>query len=271
VNIPTNNLLNNFLNAPNLLINLEEYDFTPFQFSQDEIVDKETFVFPYDTIIGKQAEFCFAYYLKHCRRYELIASNIQINGEIETVGEIDYLVFDTEAQDTLHVELACKFYLFDSSLNETEMDKWIGPNRKDSLKKKLDKLKLKQFPLIRRKETQDTLKELQIEVNTIKQQLCLKAFLFLRRGSVSSKFSENYQVCIVGYWLPFTEFISEEKTAMYSIPKKKEWLLPVKNSVEWLSFYEVKVILNTQIENNQSVLVYKKLGSQIIRFFVVWW
>ena len=271
MNISTIKLLNNFLNAPDLLINSEEYDFSPFQFSQSEMVNKETFVFPFDIIIGKQAEFCFAYYLKHSQRYELLASNIQVNGETETVGEIDYLVFDSKIKATLHVELACKFYLFDSSLNECEMNKWIGPNRKDSLKKKLDKLKLKQFPLIRRKETQITLTELQIDVNSINQQLCLKAFLFLRKGSNANKFSENYQSCIVGYWLPFAEFISEEKTAMYAIPKKKEWLLPVENAAEWFSFSEVKNILKTQIENNQSVLVYKKIGSQIIRFFVVWW
>jgi hypothetical protein len=271
VNTSTIKLLNNFLNAPDLAISSEEHSFTPFQFSLNETIDEEAFVFPYDIIIGKQAEICFAYYLEHSQRYKLIASNIQINGETETVGEIDYLVFDFKTQATLHVELACKFYLFDSDLKQSEMSKWIGPNRKDSLKTKLDKLKLKQFPLIRRKETQVTLKELQIDINTLKQQLCLKAFLFLRKGSQANKFSENYQVCIVGYWLPFTEFISEEKTAMYAVPKKKKWLLPVENTVEWLSFYKVKSMLNTQIENNQSVLVYKKLGSQIIRFFVVWW
>jgi hypothetical protein len=271
VNISTTKLLDNFLNAPNLVISSEEHSFTPFQFSQSETVHEETFVFPYDIIIGKQAEFCFAYYLKHSQRYELIASNIQINGEIETVGEIDYLVFDSKTQATLHVELACKFYLFDSSLKESETNEWIGPNRKDSLKKKLDKLRLKQFPLIRRKETQVTLKELQIDVNTIKQQLCLKAFLFLRKGSRANIFSENYKNCIVGYWLPIAEFISEEETAVYAVPKKKEWLLPIENAGEWFSFYEVKTILKGQIEHNQSVLVYKKLGAQIIRFFVVWW
>lgn len=271
MNIPSIKLLNNFLNAPDLLINSEEYDFAPFQFSQHEMVNKETFVFPHEIIIGKQAEFCFAYYLKHSRRYELIASNIQINGKTETIGEIDYLVFDSKTQATLHVELACKFYLFNSSLNASEMNEWIGPNRKDSLKTKLDKLKVKQFPLIRRKETQVSLKALKIDVNTIKQQLCLKAFLFLRKGSQVNKFSENYQECIVGYWLPFAEFTSEDKTALYAIPKKREWLLPIENSETWFSFDEVKTILKIQIENNQSVLVYKKIGSDTIRFFVVWW
>ena len=201
----------------------------------------------------------------------MIAANIQIKGETETLGEIDYLVFDSQTEKMLHVELACKFYLFDSSLNESEMNRWIGPNRKDSLKKKLDKLHLKQFPLIKRKETGVALKELNIDGKTITQQLCLKAFLFLRKDSEINEFSENYKNCVVGYWIPFAKFISEDKTATYAIPKKKEWLLPIENTVEWFGFYEAKEIIKTQIDNKNSVLVYKKFGLQIIRCFVVWW
>ena len=271
MNIPTIKLLQEFLNAPNLIISSDEYNFTPFLFSQHEMINKGTFVFPFNLIIGKQAEFCFAYYLMHSQRYVLLASNIQINGDTETIGEIDYLVFDSTIQATLHVELACKFYLFDSSLNTSEMNDWIGPNRKDSLKKKLDKLKLKQFPLIERKETQVTLKTLQIDSNSIKQQLCLKAFLFIGKDSQVHKFSNNFQECIVGYWIRFAEFMSEDKTAVYAIPKKKEWLLPIENSGEWFSFYKVKNLIKIQIEKNQSVLAYKKTGSQIVIFFVVWW
>ncbi|MFT4850143.1 MAG: hypothetical protein ACI83B_002695 [Sediminicola sp.] len=271
MSISNNKLLDNFLSAPDLVISSEEYSFTPFQFSLNERLDDETFMFPYDIIIGKQAEFCFAFYLRQSQRYALIASNIQINGKTETVGEIDYLVFDSRTQKTLHVELACKFYLFDSDSRQSEMSKWIGPNRKDSLKTKLDKLKLKQFPLIRRKETEVSLKALQIDVNTIKQSLCLKAFLFLRKGSQLNKFSENYRVCIVGYWLPYAEFISEDKTAMYAVPKKKKWLLPIEDADEWHNFDETKNILKAQIENTQSVLVYKKVEDLILRFFVVWW
>tara|TARA_B110000211_G_scaffold42925_1_gene44812 strand:- start:109 stop:924 length:816 start_codon:yes stop_codon:yes gene_type:complete len=269
--IPAIKLLDNFLKAPDFVISSEEYGFIPFQISPFKTTPKEPFTFPYNIIIGKQAEYCFAYYLKHSKRYNLIASNIQINGAAETIGELDYLVFDSKTKATLHVELACKFYLFDSNSDEPITNNWIGPNRKDRLKKKLDKLKLKQFPLIRRKETQGILKELQIDVNTIKQQLCLKAFLFLRKGTSRHEFSKNYQACIVGYWLPYSEFICEDETALYAVPKKKEWLLPTEHIQEWFGFSDVKTILKTQIENNQSVLVYKKVGSQTVQFFVVWW
>ena len=62
MNISTTKLLNNFLNAPDLVISSEEHRFTPFQVSLSETIDEEAFVFPYNIIIGKQAELCFAYY-----------------------------------------------------------------------------------------------------------------------------------------------------------------------------------------------------------------
>jgi hypothetical protein len=222
-------------------------------------------------MIGKQAEFCFEYYLKHSHRYKLLAANIQIKGETETLGEIDYLVFDTERQQMLHVELACKFYLHDSGLNDMDLSQWIGPNRKDTLKEKLDKLHLKQFPLIKRAETQDTLKKLNIDPDTIEQQLCLKAFLFIRKGWSANQFSDSYRSCLVGYWIPFSEFITEDNTALYSIPKKKEWLLPLEQTKEYNSFSETQAILKLNIDIKRSVLIYKKQKTAITRIFVVWW
>ena len=71
-------------------------------------------------MLGKQAETCFEFLLKQSKRYQLLAANIQIQGEIKTLGELDYLVFDSETSKTLHIELACKFYLFDVSLGCTK-------------------------------------------------------------------------------------------------------------------------------------------------------
>ena len=196
---------------------------------------------------------------------------MQIKGEIETLGEIDYLVFDIETQQMLHIELACKFYLYDSDLNDPAISKWIGPNRKDTLKEKLDKLHFKQFPLLKQAETQVTLKKLNIDSNTIGQQLCLKAFLFIRKGMSRNQFSDNYRSCIVGYWIYFSEFISEDNKTLYAIPKKKEWLLPLENMEAWVNFSEALTIIMPLIDAKKSTLVYRKKNAIISRFFVVWW
>ena len=267
----TPKLLANFLNAANLVISSEEHNFKPFQLSDIKTPLSKNFVFPYNLIIGKQAEFCFAHYLEHSLRYELISSNIQINSNAQTIGEIDYLVFDSKTETTLHVELACKFYLYDSNLSTSKTSCWVGPNKKDTLKKKLDKFKLKQFPLIKRPETLSVLAELQIKASAIDQQLCLKAFLFVRKDSKANRFAKNYKNCIVGYWIPFLDFTAEDPSAFYAIPKKKEWLLPLDTPREWFGLDKTNNTLKFSMENKQSVLVYKKKACQILRFFVVWW
>ncbi len=222
-------------------------------------------------MLGKQAECCFEYYLKQSSRYDLMAANLQIQGVDQTLGELDYIVFDQKKKCTLHIELACKFYLYDPSvLNDREAN-WIGANRKDTLTEKLDKLIDKQFPLLYNDQTKLKLKELDIWVNTIEQQLCLKAFLFIPKGHRKNDFSETIRNCISGYWTSFSEFVSERKEALYVVPKKKEWLLPPEKFEKWHVLSEVKATIGASINTKKSLLVYKKTKNKIERLFVVWW
>ncbi len=221
-------------------------------------------------MLGKQAEACFEIYLKHSKKYKLLVSNIQINSVHSTLGELDYIIRDINTQKILHIELACKFYLYDKNAGILEEEKWLGPNRKDRLYDKLEKVKTKQFPLLYAPETIQKLGHYNIHV-PIWQQLCLKAFLFLPKKLNSSTFSENYRNCIVGYWIRLKDFEEEEQNYYYTIPTKKEWLLPPNSLKNWLSFAKVKQAIETQIQGRKSPLVYKKTPSKIERFFVVWW
>lgn len=223
-------------------------------------------------MLGKQAETCFEFLLKQSKRYQLLAANIQIQGETKTLGELDYLIYDTETQKTLHIELACKFYLFDDNLGPNSEAKWIGPNRKDTLQEKLDKVTEKQFPLLFAPETADFLKDLHLDIATIEQQVCIKSFLFLPKDFNKEKFSKHYQECIVGTYIPFSEFETEENSgALFAIPDKKEWLIPPENLTEWYSFVEAKENIVSLVTNKKSPLVYKKQKDTLEKFFVVWW
>jgi len=249
----------------------DSFRFEPFIFSE-EIEDASSFDFPDYIVLGKQAEACFEYFLKKSKRYKLLAANVQVQGKKETLGELDYIVFDTEINKTLHVELAGKFYLFDENLTGCREAKWIGPNRKDTLEFKLNKLKEKQFPVLNAKETAIKLKSLGIDViSEIEQQLCLKASLFLPKGFKKENVPQNYLGCIEGHWINFNEFSFEDKEATYALPNKKQWLLPFNKITEWRSFKETQQILNMQIAEKTSPLIYKKKGSGIEKFFVTWW
>ena len=197
---------------------------------------------------------------------------MQIQGETETLGELDYIVFDTETENTIHIELAGKFYLFDESLAGNTEAKWIGPNRKDTLEFKLNKLQKKQFPLLYASETIAKLKSLGIEnISEIEQKLCLKASLYIPKNFQKYRLSQNYLDCVEGFWIYAKDFFSEEKSATYAIPNKKEWLLPFSEIKNWYSFSEAEEIIKKQLSEKISPLVYKKTQTGFEKFFVVWW
>ncbi|MEM0518617.1 MULTISPECIES: DUF1853 family protein [Aequorivita] len=262
-------ILNSFINAPELKITSEKYPFENFSFLNEMITTSE-FNFPEQLVLGMQAEACFEAFLRSSKNYKLLVANLQINGAKETLGELDYIAKNIQSEEIIHIELACKFYLYDENLGATEEEKWIGPNRKDSLFDKLEKVKLKQFPLLQKAETIEKLHSLNITLPT-SQQLCLKAFLFIPKKIKSNDFSLNYTNCIVGYWIKHNDFVAEESEALYAIPTKKEWLLPPRAIAAWHSFSEIKEKVELQIKNNKSPLIYKKTPHKMERFFVVWW
>ncbi len=224
-----------------------------------------------------QAEACFEAYLTRSKNYKLLAANVQIQGETETLGELDYIVKNLNTNRIIHIELACKFYLYDVDTGTLEEERWIGPNRKDSLYDKLEKIKLKQFPLLFKNETIEKLKALNVEIPTT-QELCLKAFLFLPKPSLPigrdlkrSSLPTNYANCIAGHWINLNDFSQEDKSALYAIPSKKEWFLPLESITEWYSYSEIQERIAEQLQNRKSPLIYKRTLQEIERFFVVWW
>ncbi len=223
-----------------------------------------------------QAEACLKAYLNQSEHYKLLAANIQIHTipfknkkEKLTLGELDYIVKNCKSKQIIHIELACKFYLYDETIVGTEEEKWIGPNRKDSLFDKLEKLSLKQFPLLTKAETIHKLETLEIPKPSA-QELCLKAFLFLPKQLAIESFPKVFQDCIVGHYIK-PEHLNEDPTALYAIPTKKEWLLPLEKLTTWHRFSEIKPLINEQLELKKSPLVYKKTPRNTECFFVVWW
>lgn len=278
-------ILNYFINFPQLEITSEKYPFKSFDFLEEDISDTD-FNFPKHLIMGMQAEACFRAYLQTSKNYELLVSNLQIYGshkilladqvpckksnERETLGELDFIVRNLINNKTSHIELACKFYLYDFKAGIFEEEKWIGPNRKDRLSEKLQKICKRQFPILHQPETIHRLQELEIPHPT-EQFLCLKAFLFIPKELEISTLSLEFQNCVMGYWIRESDFNFEDTNALYSIPHKREWLLPYNKIANWISFSQAKNEITNLIKQNKSPLIYRKQSDKIDAFFVVWW
>ena len=265
-----------FLNTSDILLNSKYQDIISFDFP--EVIssaslkkDLKGLDHPRNSVLGKRMESFFEIAIKYIDRYELIASNIQIIENKQTLGELDFLVFDRQRKIPLHIELVYKLYVYDPEL-DPEIKKWIGPNRRDSFSEKLEKLKSRQFPLLYKPETFSYLRELGISIDDIEQQLCFKAQLF-----TPEKINLKDQGLInlashVGLYYNLNEFLKMDwQQNLFYSPKKKDWSCnPEKNS-NWIDREKLIKDLQVLFENEKSPLVWMKTATTYHTFFIVWW
>ncbi len=162
--------------------------------------------------------------------------------------------------------------MYDPSI-ENELNRWIGPNRKDSLVRKINHLKNHQLPLLFREESLASLKELKLSPKKIEQKVCFKANLFVPKKLQHSSFSYINQNCIVGFWLHLNEFSAEEYAGFqFYSPKKKDWSIEPTNHHEWKNYTEINKEINYLFQHKKAALLWMKKDEHTFeRFFVVWW
>ncbi len=166
-----------------------------------------------------------------------------------------------------------KFYVYDPNLTG-DYNQWIGPNRKDTLLQKIDRLTKKQLPLLHTKETAHRLADLNCKSTDFKQKVCYKANLFLPKNPSS----KNYQLldinkeCIVGFWISFKAFKeSEYGNATFYSPTKQFWPVDPSKNKNWLNYSTILPEIQEFIRQKRSPLVWMKLENSFERFFIVWW
>ena len=95
-----------------------------------------------DRRLGKYFETLWFYWLSHNKRFDIVENNVQIIIDGETLGEIDFVLFDNVTRQTIHWEVAVKFYL---GIGDTrEMCHWHGPQLRDRLDIKVQHLRQRQ-------------------------------------------------------------------------------------------------------------------------------
>lgn len=74
--------------------------------------------------------------------YQLLAHSLQIIEAKNTLGELDFLIYNQEQQQIEHWEVALKYYLAEEDL---QLSQWYGLNRQDTLHRKLKHFAQQQF------------------------------------------------------------------------------------------------------------------------------
>lgn len=203
--------------------------------------------------------------LDNCK---ILAENVQVQKNKQTLGELDALI--KLNQETIHLEIIYKFYVYDESLGTPELERWIGPNRKDSLIEKITKLKTKQLPLLHSSECESILDALGLERSNIQQKVLFKAQLFIPYQT-SVRFGQLNEACVNGFYLK-TSQLSDFNTCKFYIPEKIEWFLEANVNVDWLDFDVFMSEVNVFLKKSQSPLIWIKNEDQsLLKCFLVWW
>jgi len=102
-----------------------------------------------DLRLGRYAEDLLHFWLSDPDNHEFepVAEHVALRENGITLGELDFLVRERATGQLWHIELALKFYLGTYTSSSPEL-RWFGPNRSDSLARKLSHLRNKQLPLL---------------------------------------------------------------------------------------------------------------------------
>jgi len=139
------------------------------------------------TRLGIYFEQLLSFYFGHYPRFNLLAKNLQANGEKRTVGEYDFIVWDKHVQQHYHIEVAVKFYVgypdltvdIPKNIVMYNWHQWIGPNKKDSLSIKLNHLTQHQLCLSETDAGATALATIGLTPQQLKPKLLLTGRLYL--------------------------------------------------------------------------------------------
>lgn len=219
--------------------------------------------------LGKYVERLVSFELSQQEDISVLAENIQIQKEKRTLGELDCLLLRNNKP--IHLEIIYKFYVYDASVGNTEIEHFIGPNRKDSLIEKLTKLKDKQLPLLYADACKSYLDALHLKSDNILQQVYFKAQLFTPFSNQNITLKTLNNDCITGFYINKNE-LDAFTDCKFHIPSKKDWLIVPHTNIAWQTLEVFKTTANECFERKFSTLCWIKFSNgELQKFFLVWW
>ena len=257
------------------------YNKTPFLWESDNVNQLDQFKIDFKEInrisldsinftrLGKLVEQFVFIQLQQNKSISIIAQNLQIIVDKVTIGEIDCLI--KYLNKFIHLEIVYKFYLYDEHIDTGDLDHWIGPNRKDNLVFKLNKLKKKQLPLIHHFKTKELLQKINLNPELIDSMVFFKAQLFVPKKLTDNTFKIINNKCIIGYYIGMSEYKSLSDSEFY-MPSKLDWLTEPHHNVNWMSKINFTPYLEAEINQCRSPLCWIREKKSILKkIFIVFW
>ncbi len=182
----------------------------------------------YNPRLGYYFESLVEFWLRHAFADQLLVSHLPVKNEQRTLGEFDYLLSDSSKQIIYHWEVAVKFYLHYQQPDGRVL--WYGPNPRDRLDIKLQRLLHHQLALSSLPEAAGALRYAGL-AGSVLPRLLLKGYLFYpstqdwRNPSFLPELSPQH---LRGWWTyldPF-EIPNAHKERCWLYLPRLQWLAP---------------------------------------------
>ncbi|MBD80748.1 MAG: hypothetical protein CL840_17670 [Crocinitomicaceae bacterium] len=173
--------------------------------------------------LGKYFENLLWFAFEQLVEFKQVVHGLQVKrSKDNTIGEFDFLLQRTVDNSWMHMEVAVKFYLATDGKEEL---RFIGPNAKDRLDIKLDRLHKHQLELGTTPEGQKSLEQLGID--QYQRSLLVKGYLFYNllhpARFPQPDFINPY--CNKGWWSYFHEYpFDKHSHKSFVVLNKLEWL-----------------------------------------------
>lgn len=219
--------------------------------------------------LGIHFERIFQTWLNHHPTYKLLAANLQIRSPERTLGEFDLLV-DTGAK-TEHWELAVKFYINVS--HPEDAYQWFGPDPKDTLGGKLNRLTTHQLKLGQLPASQTLLAERKLNIDQVrcivKGRLYVAFDDFKQKRAIAMPGIVNPD-CTKGWWLS-TDELEKLHGARIAYIEKRYWLSEItpNDHLELLSLSELKTFLADTRQIAPQFVLLTEQGHELSRGFIL--
>lgn len=179
--------------------------------------------------LGLYYEALWHFFLQQDERVELVAHNLAVRQDKQTVGEFDCLYYCHERQRHIHLELAVKFYLglpgAETDHGQSEWAHWLGPGGSDRLDIKLEHLRQRQLQLGQLEAAREPLRQLGIE--TLDLEMEIKGRLFQPvTTALGSPLGYN-RTLAMSQWMTCTQALATFGHAQVVLLDKNQWLAPL--------------------------------------------
>lgn len=216
--------------------------------------------------LGVYLECLWQFLLQQHPNYQLIGHNLPVYEGKRTLGELDIVYRDLQQEQFVHLEIAVKFYLAVPDQDATRLSSWWGPNSKDQLQRKYNRLCDHQLPLSATTQGRTMLGSMGIK--SCQRQWAVRGRLFIAPAESAGLPTAVADNATVHHWYYLSQFEVPAAVDSWCILSRQQWLSPQYLSTgQGSDFADIHQQL-TAATRPKMIAGFDSEGNEIERYFI---